>query len=95
MLFAIICHDKPNQAETRARHRDAHLSYLDGFTDRMLSVGPLLAEDMSHSVGSLLVMDFADRAEAEAFCSNDPFNRAGIFESVVIRPYKQLLPTKA
>lgn len=94
MLFAILCHDKPDQAATRAKHRDAHLAYLNGFTDRMLTAGPLLAEDASHSVGSLFVMDFANRAEAETFSANDPFTRAGIFESIVARPYKALLPKR-
>lgn len=92
MLFAIVCTDKPNQAAVRAQHRDAHLTYLDDFADKMLSVGPLLAEDGSHSVGSLLILDFEDRSDAEQFCAGDPFNRAGIFESVVIRPYKQIYP---
>ena len=92
MIFALVCIDKPNQADVRKEHREAHMAYLRSFNENIVTAGPLLAEDESHSVGSLLVMDFPDRAQAEAFAGGDPFNKAAIFESVVIRPYKQICP---
>lgn len=92
MRFAVICHDKPNQGEARARHREAHLAHLDQHAAHIVEAGPLLAEDGSHSVGSLLIVTFPDRAEVEAFMHADPFHNAGIFETVTIRPYKKILP---
>ncbi|MEG3616898.1 YciI family protein [Magnetovibrio sp. PR-2] len=92
MRFAIVCTDKPNQADTRAQHREAHFAHLDAYADQIIEAGPLLAEDGSHSVGSLLIVEFNDRASAEAFTNTDPFSQAGIFESVVIRPYKKVIP---
>jgi uncharacterized protein YciI len=38
--------------------------------------------------GSMLVVEAADRAEAEAFAAADPYAKAGLFESVVIRPFR-------
>jgi uncharacterized protein YciI len=38
--------------------------------------------------GSLLVVEAADRAEAEAFAAADPYAKAGLFESVAIRPFR-------
>lgn len=92
MRFAIVCTDKPNQADVRAQHREAHFAHLETYADNIVEAGPLLAEDASHSVGSLLIVEFADRTAAEAFTQNDPFAKAGIFESVVIRPYKKVIP---
>ena len=40
--------------------------------------------------GSLLILDVADRAEAEAFAAGDPYAKAGLFESAVIRPFRQV-----
>ncbi len=40
--------------------------------------------------GSLLVIDVADRAEAEALVATDPYVKAGLFESSVIRPFRQV-----
>ncbi|EFG9941320.1 hypothetical protein BL470_005420, partial [Escherichia coli] len=37
--------------------------------------------------GSLVVIDVADRSAAEAFAANDPYARAGLFESVEIKPW--------
>lgn len=92
MIFAIICHDKPNQKDVRAFHRDAHFAHLDAYADHIVEAGPLLADDGSYSVGSLLIVDFPDRSSVEAFASADPFHHAGIFESITVRPYKKILP---
>lgn len=92
MRFAIICHDKPNQASVRAAHRDAHFAHLDHYESHIIEAGPLVAEDGSHSVGSLFITEFPDRNAAGQFVLDDPFHKANIFEAVVIRPYKKLLP---
>ncbi len=92
MLFALIYRDKPDQVGARARHSRDHLAYLRIFNDQIIMAGPLLSDDRSHSLGSLLVMEFPDRRAAEAFSQDDPFNAAGIFESIVIRPYKNMFP---
>ena len=91
-MHAIICFDKPSQAACRDRHRADHLAYIRSFNERIVLAGPLRAEDGSHSIGALLVMDFADRAEAEAFAANDPFNLGGVYESVIVRPFRKAFP---
>ena len=40
--------------------------------------------------GSLLIMDFPDRAGAEAFAADDPYNKAGLFQSVEIKAWKKV-----
>jgi len=94
MHFVIMCQDKPGQAETRAAHREAHFAHLDHYADYIIEAGPLMAEDGSHSVGSLLIVNFEDRSSAEKFIQADPFHKAGIFEAVLLRPYKKILPRK-
>jgi uncharacterized protein YciI len=92
MPFFIYCVDKPGHAHVRAANRAAHLEYLKGFADRVLAGGPTLTEDGTGMTGSVLLMDLPDRAAAEAFCAGDPYGKAGLFESVVIRPWKKVLP---
>ncbi len=43
-------------------------------------------------MGSLLIMAFDDRGQAQAFAEGDPYARAGLFESVTIRPFRKVLP---
>ena len=41
--------------------------------------------------GSLLIMEAADHAEVEAWCAADPYAKAGLFESVEIRPWNRVI----
>lgn len=92
MLFILYCTDKPNHEQVRIDTRQAHLDYLSEFKDRVVMAGPSQTDDGAHMTGSLLIMDFADRTLAEAFAANDPYNKAGLFESVDIRRWKKVIP---
>lgn len=92
MAFMIYCLDKLGQGETRAANRNAHLAYLDGFGKQLMMAGPLLSEDGNAMIGSLLLMDFGSRAEAESFAAGDPYRKAGLFQSVTITPWRKALP---
>ncbi len=92
MLFAITCLDKPGHGHVRAENRSAHLAYLEPFADQLLAGGPLLAEDGKTMVGSLLIIDLPDRAAADAFCAEDPYGKAGLFERVDIKGWIRVFP---
>ncbi len=92
MHYAFLCHDKPGAIDIRKANRDAHLAHLRGIGDRILVAGPLLGDDGQTMIGSLLVIDFPDRKAAEAFAANDPYAKAGLFQSVTVTPWKKVLP---
>lgn len=92
MLFMFFCNDKPDHEQLRLDTRQAHLDYLGSFKDRALAVGPTLTDDGQHMNGSLLILDLADRQEAESFAADDPYAKAGLFESVTIRAWKKVIP---
>ena len=92
MLYAIFCTDKPDHEQLRLDTRAAHLEYLGGFKDKAFAVGPTLTDDGEHMNGSLLIIDFADLKAAEDFAAGDPYNKAGLFENVTIRPWKKVIP---
>jgi uncharacterized protein YciI len=92
MQFMIYCQDKPGHGAVRAANRDAHLAHLEGFAKNIVIAGPLLAEDGATMIGSLLLMEFTDRREAEAFAAGDPYRKAGLFQSVTITPWRKVLP---
>ncbi len=92
MLFFIHCTDKPGHENVRLENRPAHLGYLGGFMDQVFTAGPTLSEDSESMTGSVLIMDFIDMAAAQDFAENDPYNQAGLFESVTIKPWKKVLP---
>lgn len=92
MLFAIHCIDKPDSQAVRAANRAAHLEHVADHQDRILTAGPLLSDDGAQMMGSLLVLDFADRAEVEKFIKDDPYNKAGLFIRVDVKVYRAVFP---
>jgi uncharacterized protein YciI len=89
MLFALICTDKPGSLAARGAARPAHLDYLRAREAALHFAGPLLDPD-GNPCGSLFLLDATDRAAAEAFAAADPYAQAGLFESTVIRPVRQV-----
>ncbi len=92
MPFIVQCIDKSGHQELRLANRAAHLAHLQSIGDKVLMAGPTLSDDGQAMTGSLLVLDFASRAETEAFCAKDPYALAGLFASVSISNYKKVLP---
>jgi len=90
MLYAIFCTDKPDRAQVRADNRQAHLEFIETYRAHVYTAGPTLSEDGQAMTGSLLIVEFDDLQGAEAFAAEDPYARSGLFESVVVRPWKQV-----
>jgi len=93
MLYALICQDKPNSEALRKDTRSQHLAYISDFDVRL--AGPMLAEDEATMIGSIIILEVADRAAAEAFADGDPYHLAGLFASVTIHPFRQAIPPPA
>lgn len=92
MLFMFHCVDKAGAADIRAANRAEHLAYLEANADRIFAAGPLLSGDQSGMVGSLLIVECADADAAQAFAAGDPYAKAGLFDSVTIRPWRRVYP---
>lgn len=92
MLFALYCIDKANHAQVRQANRPEHLAYLETFAEKLVFAGPLLTDDGQAPLGSLLVVELADRAAAEAFAAGDPYAKAGLFTEVRITAVRQVFP---
>ncbi len=91
MLYVIHCFDKPGHLQVRMDNRPAHVDYLKSFGDKLQAAGPTLDAEENMN-GSVVVLDLENLAEAEAFAANDPYAKAGLFESVSIQPWKKVLP---
>jgi uncharacterized protein YciI len=92
MLFCLYNLDRPQSLPVRQAHRAAHIAYLESQGERLVAAGPLLSDDGEAMIGSLIILDCADRAEAEAFAAGDPYAAAGLFETVTIRPWRRVFP---
>lgn len=92
MLFVVHALDKENILATRAKHYRAHRIHLDKSADDHVDVvtaGTLVAEDGETPVGSVFVIDAANRAAVDAFTRSDPYHLNGVWERVEIHGYNR------
>ena len=95
MHFVIACVDKPGALEIRKANREAHLAYLQAHAAQSVAAGPTLTDDAAGMTGSVLIMEFADRADADTFAAGDPYAQASLFASVTITPWRKVYPADA
>jgi uncharacterized protein YciI len=87
MLYALICTDKPNSLAVRKANRPDHLAYLKSLGDTLLIAGPFTEADGQTMNGSLIVVEASSLDAARRIAAADPFAKAGLFQSVEIRPW--------
>jgi uncharacterized protein len=87
MLFAFICTDKPHSLDLRVNTRPQHVEFLNSLGDSLKAGGPFLGEDGKMN-GSLVIVEASDLAAAKAIAARDPYAKAGLFQSVEIRPWE-------
>jgi hypothetical protein len=80
--FVAICRDHPGSLQLRKSTRPAHLAYLETLGNAVKVAGPITSKDST--IGSIIILEAADRGTAEALFANDPYLQAGLFQSVEI-----------
>ena len=88
MLIALMTKDKDGALQTRLDNRDAHLAYI-AETGVVAMAGPFLQDEKM--CGSLIVLDVADMTTAKEWAENDPYNKAGLFQSVELKVWKKVI----
>jgi uncharacterized protein YciI len=99
MLYAIISQDVPNSLPLRTPVRPDHLARVEILQNegRLVIAGPLPAVDNADPgdagfTGSLIVAEFESLEAATAWADSDPYVKAGVYASVTVKPFKQVLP---
>lgn len=99
MLYAIISQDVENSLSKRQSVRPAHLQRLQDLQDqgRLIIAGPYPAIDSNTPgdagfTGSLVVAEFPCLADAQSWADADPYNSAGVYANVTVKPFKQVFP---
>ena len=99
MWYSIYCEDNSDSLPLRKQARPAHLSRLEELKmeGRLLVAGPFPAIDNEEPgeygfTGSLIIAEFDSLGEAEQWASSDPYQQAGVYQRVTVKPYKRVLP---
>ncbi|WP_428243763.1 YciI family protein [Gynuella sp.] len=99
MFYAIISQDIDNSLEKRKSARPAHLARLEALKSegRLLIAGPCPAIDSDDPgeagfTGSVVIAEFDSLEQARTWADADPYVEAGVYASVMVKPFKKVLP---
>ncbi|AJQ96467.1 YciI family protein [Gynuella sunshinyii] len=99
MFYAIISQDIDNSLEKRKSARPAHLARLEALKSegRLLIAGPCPAIDSDDPgeagfTGSVVIAEFDSLEQAKSWADADPYIEAGVYSSVMVKPFKKVLP---
>ena len=99
MLYAVISEDRKDSLASRLQARPAHLARLEQLQEagRLVLAGPHPAIDSPDPgpagfSGSLVVAEFATLEAAQAWADADPYNTAGVYQQVTVKPFIKVLP---
>ncbi len=100
MYYAIISQDIEESLEKRKSVRADHIARLQSMQDegRLLIAGPhpkIDSEDPGPAgfTGSLIVVEFDSLEDAQAWADADPYIAAGVYEKVIVKPFKKVFPS--
>lgn len=99
MWYAIISEDVENSLEKRLQARPGHIARLKNLADegRLLTAGPHPAVDCDDPgtagfTGSLVIAEFETLEDAKSWADADPYIAAGVYEKIIVKPFKRVLP---
>jgi hypothetical protein len=99
MLYLVMGEDTPGTLERRLAARPQHLARLQSLQaqGRLILAGPCPAIDSPDPgpagfSGSLIVAEFESLEAARAWADADPYVAAGVYASIVVKPFKRVLP---
>jgi uncharacterized protein len=94
VIYVFRLLDKPDSAALRQRVRPEHKAYLADVAGRIAFAGPLTHDDGVTMIGSLLAIEFDSRDAAQAWLTDEPFTRAGLYASTEIHAFVNLWPQR-
>jgi uncharacterized protein len=91
MQFLVVALDRPGSGALRQQLRHAHLEFVSARQDRITFGGPIQNEDGT-TIGSVLILKFPNRATLDEHLEQDPYFAGGLFEAVLVRQTRQVVP---
>lgn len=99
MYYCIIGEDVADSLEKRLSVRPAHVERLKQLQNegRLLVAGPNPAIDNEDPgpngfTGSIIIAEFSSLEDAQHWADKDPYITAGVYQNVIVKPFKKVLP---
>ena len=83
MQFIIKAYDGANKLDKRMEVRSRHLAGMQQLGNHVICAGGLLDEE-GKMKGSVLIVDFENRAALDAYLAGEPYVVEGVWEKVEV-----------
>ncbi|MBQ9009717.1 MAG: hypothetical protein IJ088_10350 [Clostridia bacterium] len=85
MQFIVKAYDGAGKLEKRMEVRPRHLAGMQALSDHILCAGGLLDEE-GKMKGSVLIMEYPDRAALDAYIASEPYVVEKVWEKIEVEP---------
>lgn len=99
MYYSIVAQDVKESLPLRSQARPDHIGRLHKLAEegRLLVAGPNPSVDSeepgeSGFSGSIIIAQFDSLEAAKEWANADPYLAVGVYEKVVVKPFKKVLP---
>jgi len=91
--YFVYGRDRAGTSGLKQSLTEEHWSFMDGYGDLLIARGPTLTgpDDEDESTGSLHIVDLPDAESARRFAYDEPYYRGGVFESVLLYRFHNIL----
>lgn len=88
--YLIIGHGLQDAAARHDDLDDRQLQYLESgdYQKGLIAFGPLLSDDGTDWLGTVIVIELENRTAAEAMMADGPFTQVGLFEKIEIHNWR-------
>lgn len=90
MQFIIKAYDGEGKLDKRMEVRPMHLEGMKKLGDQVILAGGLLDEE-GKMKGSMLVVDFPDRAAVDEYLANEPYVLAEVWEKIEVERFNVVI----
>jgi hypothetical protein len=91
MEYFVYGRDQVDGFEIKVALNEEHWSFMDGYADGLIARGPTLTEDGARTTGSVHIVELPDDEAVRSFAYDEPYFRAGAFETVEIYRFRNRL----
>lgn len=90
MQFVIIARDGKDEKalERRMAVREAHLAAFREGLGKHIVIGGAMLSEQETMCGSVMVVDFPDRAALDAWLQTDPYVTGNVWQEIEIFPFR-------
>ena len=92
MRFVVVAHDFPDALDRRLAVRERHLDGVRRMkAEGSFVLGGALLDDAGGMIGSMMLVEFPDRAALDAWLADEVYVTTRVWERIEVRPFRMAL----